>query len=113
MSTEKERAQVIQKLDDLVVVLGQIGEEIKQVNQQLKATVTSKQPEDIRLNFPEDLADMLTFEDKGDCTEIRPRQFLGSDNFARIASVVRGLGGEYVSAGKNSHFRVPKQKVTQ
>jgi hypothetical protein len=39
---------------------------------------------------------------------IRTKSFLGSDNFGKIAQVVRGLGGEYVSAGKASHFRVPK-----
>jgi hypothetical protein len=37
--------------------------------------------------------------------------FLGSENFAKIASAVRGMGGEYISAGKDSHFRVPKKKA--
>jgi hypothetical protein len=62
----------------------------------------------VKVAFPEDLAALLTFEDKGDMIVLKPRQFLGSENFAKIASVVRGLGGEYVSAGKNSHFKVPK-----
>jgi hypothetical protein len=62
----------------------------------------------VKVAFPEDLAALLTFEDKGDMIVLKPRQFLGSENFAKIASVARGLGGEYVSAGKNSHFKVPK-----
>jgi len=34
---------------------------------------------------------------------------LGSDNFRRVASIIRDqLSGEYISAGKDSHFRVPK-----
>jgi len=41
---------------------------------------------------------------------IKPRQFLGSENFAKIASTVRGIGGEYISAGKESHFRVPRKR---
>jgi hypothetical protein len=58
--------------------------------------------------FPEDLENLLSFEEKQDYIMIKPRQFLGSDNFAKIASIIRGIGGDYVSAGKGSHFRVPK-----
>lgn len=42
---------------------------------------------------------------------LRPKQFLGGQNFAGIAGIVqKELGGEYVSQGKGSHFRVPKVK---
>ena len=58
--------------------------------------------------FPEDLEALLTFEDKGDFIMVTPWQYLGSENFAKIASAVREAGGEYVSAGRSSHFRVPK-----
>jgi hypothetical protein len=67
--------------------------------------------EDIKMMFPEDLENLLNFEEKDDYIIIKPRQFLGSENFAKIASVVRGIGGDYVSAGKASHFRVPKKKT--
>lgn len=60
--------------------------------------------------FTQDLQAMLLFEAKkdkdGTFIFIKPRQYLGSDNFAKIASVVRDNGGAYVSAGKDSHFRV-------
>ena len=59
--------------------------------------------------FPEDLEALLGFQEKGDYIMVKPRQFLGSENFAKIASAVRGMGGEYISAGKDSHFRVPKK----
>jgi len=62
--------------------------------------------EQVKNNFPKDLAELLTFEIEENCTIIRPRQFLGSDNFAKIASIVRNLGGEYISAGKESHFKI-------
>lgn len=39
---------------------------------------------------------------------IKAKMFLGSDNFAKIAAIVRGLGGQYVSQGKQSHFEVSK-----
>jgi hypothetical protein len=53
---------------------------------------------------------LLSFEEKVEYIIIKPRQFLGSENFAKIASIVRGIGGDYVSAGKESHFRVPRKK---
>lgn len=62
-----------------------------------------------RMMFPNDLEALLTFEEKGDYITIKPRQFLGSENFAKIASAVRGVGGEYISAGKDSHFRIKKK----
>jgi len=71
----------------------------------------SKALEDVKSMFPEDLEDLLSFEEKDDYIIIKPRQFLGSDNFSKIASAVRQAGGEYVSAGKASHFKVPKQKA--
>jgi hypothetical protein len=58
----------------------------------------------VKAAFPGDLESLLTFEDKDDKIILKPRQFLGSETFVRIASVVRGLGGEYVSAGKGSHL---------
>ncbi len=74
---------------------------------------TSKQRslDDIRMSFPEELEARLSFDEKGDYIIIKPKQFLGSENFAKIASAVRGMGGEYISAGKDSHFRVPKKKA--
>jgi hypothetical protein len=71
----------------------------------------SQSIEDIRMMFPEELDNMLAFEDKGDYVMIKPKQFLGSENFAKIASTVRGIGGEYISAGRDSHFRVYKKKA--
>jgi uncharacterized protein YdhG (YjbR/CyaY superfamily) len=64
---------------------------------------------EIRNNFSKDLAELLTFEIKEDHAIIRPKQFLGSDNFAKVAAIVRNLGGEYVSAGKNSHFKIQRK----
>ena len=67
--------------------------------------------DDVCMSFPEDLEAKLTFEDKEAYITVKPKQFLGSDNFAKIATTIRGMGGEYISAGKDSHFRVPKKKT--
>jgi hypothetical protein len=132
MSEEKERiGNLVERIDELLVVLNRVAEDLRQVSGSLKSLVVSQisQPmgapaasepakperyakesvEDIKMMFPEDLENMLSFEEKEDYIMIKPRQFLGSDNFAKIASIVRGIGGDYVSAGKGSHFRVPKK----
>ncbi len=65
---------------------------------------------DVQKAFPEDLSAMLYFEEAEDYVLVKPRQYLGPDNFRRIATIVRDqLGGEYVSAGKDSHFRIPRK----
>jgi hypothetical protein len=138
MSEEKKNLEkLVQRIDELLMVLNQVAEDLRQVSISLKSIAVSQLPqplatpptlptpapaipkapermqaiEDIKMMFPEDLEDLLSFEEKEDYIMIKPRQFLGSENFAKIASVVRGIGGDYVSAGKASHFRVPKKRA--
>lgn len=60
----------------------------------------------VRVLFSKELEELLSFTVEDNYVVIRPKEFLGSENFAKIASVVRTTGGEYVSAGKDSHFKV-------
>ena len=78
-----------------------------------KVEVSSETMSDIDVikgTFPEYLVSLLefTFEREGRFIKAKPRQFLGSSNFAKIAAIVRELGGDYISAGKDSHFRIHK-----
>lgn len=66
--------------------------------------------EAVKAEFPSDLAELLSFEAEEHFTVLKPRRFLGSENFAKIAAVVRELGGEYISKGKDSHFKIPRKK---
>jgi hypothetical protein len=135
MTEEKEKIEnLTRKVDELTVILNGIMEDLRQVSASLKSIAVarftqpsavtaappsplpapqtggkSKAVEDIKMMFPEDLENLLSFEEKEDYVVIKPRQFLGSENFSKIASTVRGIGGEYISAGKASHFRVPKK----
>jgi hypothetical protein len=132
MSLDKEKVEnLTRRVDELVVILNGIMEDLRQVSASLKsiaisqitkpiaappisyalphAEEKSKALEDVKMMFPEDLENLLTFEEREDYIIIKPRQFLGSENFSKIASTVRGIGGDYVSAGKASHFRVPKK----
>jgi hypothetical protein len=134
VSEENKIERLVQRVDELLMVLNQVAEDLRQVSMSLKSIAISQLPqplatsptptpavpktsertqgiEDIKMMFPEDLENLLSFEQKEDFIIIKPRQFLGSENFAKIASVVRGIGGEYISAGKASHFRVPKKRT--
>jgi hypothetical protein len=134
MSEEKERIEKLaEKVDELLVVLSNIAEDLRIVSASLKSiavsqlaqptpTPTAPAPEtpqaekpldidDVKMMFPEDLEGLLNFEDKGEYIKITPRQYLGAENFAKIAQIVRGAGGDYISAGKESHFRIPKKRL--
>lgn len=88
----------------------------KSVEESLTVAAKTEEPqralsvEDVRALFPSNLEELLIFEKKDNTILVRPRRFLGSDNFAKIAHIVRSNGGEYISAGKQSHFRMPAKK---
>ena len=118
--------ELLQRIDQLLNVLNMISRDLAEISKSLKAvgapavtppltppvtepTEGMRTIEDVRVLFPSDLEEMLSFEESGNYIVIRPRRFLGSENFAKIASIVRGVGGEYISAGKQSHFKVPRE----
>ena len=114
--------ELSRKIDELLSVLNVISGDLAEVSKSLKAVsgsaatpAVSATPADkhtiegVKQAFSSELEGMLTFEESENYIIVRPRRFLGSENFAKIASIVRNLGGEYISAGKNSHFKVPKE----
>lgn len=130
MSAKKEKLDtLVERIDELLVVLKRISEDLRAVSTSIKSEVApqatkkatqaplpvtsgasaKKQLDNLRMAFSENLENLLEFEDKGDYLMVKPKGFLGSENFAKIASAVRGMGGEYISAGRDSHFRVYKK----
>lgn len=138
MSEEREiLGKLVERIDELLIVLNRVAEDLRQVSISLKSLAVPQlgQPsvpavptpsptpvptrtvgetqsiDDIKMMFPEELESLLNFEERDEYVIVKPRQFLGSENFAKIASAAREMGGEYISAGKASHFRIPKQKT--
>jgi len=64
----------------------------------------------VKKMFPAKYLPHMSFEDVGDNIRISLLKYLGKEDFAKIASIVRDASGEYVPAGKNSHFNIPKVK---
>ena len=125
MLTGEEKVSIEEmsrKVDELLNVLNVIAGDLTELSKSLKAFTKSVAASEVSVEpsgrkrdiaevkkaFSSELAGMLLFEDRQELVVVKPRRFLGSDNFAQIASIIRDLGGEYVSAGKNSHFKVPK-----
>jgi hypothetical protein len=131
MAADKEKLEdLLEKIDEILRGLKVISDDLRTVSASLKSMAVGqithptpqaptpaaregaggqKTVEDIRMSFPPDLENLLNIDERNDYIIIKPKQFLGSENFAKIASAVRGMGGEYISAGKDSHFRVPKK----
>jgi hypothetical protein len=121
----------LRRIGEVLDVLKRISEDLEDISTSLRrsSTPTAQAPvsgepvaapsaetvtsvgrglEDVKMLFTKEMEAMLLYEDKGDFIKVTPRQYLGSDNFAKIASIVREVGGEYISAGRDSHFRIPK-----
>jgi hypothetical protein len=134
MAADREKLEnLLERIDEILLVLKGISDDLRTVSASLKSMAVSQithpaQPsqapgaqggyekgqktvEDVRTSFPPDLENLLNIDERNEYIIIKPKQFLGSENFAKIASAVRGMGGEYISAGKDSHFRVPKKKA--
>lgn len=69
--------------------------------------------EKAKMLFPNVLCELLLFEEKAGYVIIKPRMFLGTENFAEVSRIVREAKGEYISAGKDSHFRIPLLQQTE
>ena len=130
MSEKKPSTEeVLQRIDQLLVVLKDVLQDLSDISRTLKATVPPqpsvaapaptpmpsmptgplRSAKDVRTMFTTEFENMLNFTETPQYIIIKPRQFLGSDNFAKIAAIIRSNGGEYISAGKESHFRIPRE----
>ena len=103
-----------QEDQDLIQLLIEIRNAHTVMAEAINAYLEAKAPPEIKVErismlFPEGLRALLRFEEKGEWIIIQPRRFLGSENFAKIATIVKENKGRYVSAGKASHFRIPKR----
>lgn len=137
MSEKQNVEEILRRLDEVLPVLKSVLSDLQEISKSLRSISPAPTPsapvpqpspmpeapktpaptpagrrrgvQDVRMMFPQELEDLLNFTEKDDYIMIKPRQYLGSENFAKIASIIRGAGGQYISAGKDSHFRIPKQ----
>jgi len=133
MSEKPDVEELLRRLDEMLIILRGVLGDLQEIVTLLRSmgppstkptvpsppkpvTVPTPAPTpgmrgipEVKRMFPSELEGLLNFNEKENYIIIKPRQYLGSDNFAKIASIIRGAGGEYISAGKDSHFRIPKE----
>ena len=117
MSMEDSRIDdLLRRIDQLLNILTMVTKDLSEVANDLKSLrpkpaplETASDVERVQNAFPPELKAMLSFEDSGGYVIVKPRRFLGSENFAKVASIIREIGGEYISSGRESHFRVKKK----
>ena len=122
MSEKVTIEELSRRIDQLLSILTIISRDLTEISESLKvisipttpgarsatASEETRTISDVKTLFPSDLGELLIFEETEDYVIIKIRRFLGSDNFSKIAAIVRSVDGEYVSAGKDSHFKVSK-----
>jgi len=98
MLTEFEAA--VAKMKQQIAKLVGVAEQAQQ-----KPAQQDVQLEQLKQMFGE-LASYLSFDMRDGKAVVTPRKFLGSEDFAKVARIVRDQGGQYISAGKESRFEI-------
>jgi len=105
-----------ERIDELVGILMLILQDLEEIKEALGSVGGEAKPEsltidDVQRVFPDNLAGTVYFEETDEHIIVRPRGYLGPDTFKEIAGIVRDrLGGDYVSAGRDSHFLIPRRR---
>jgi len=106
---------VAEKLDSVIAGQDAIMQQIEEIKQFIKGFAAQQNREltvdDVKQALQAYQKDLI-FSETDLNIIVRPDGYLGRDKFKSISSVLRSLqpATEYVSAGKESHFRVPKVK---
>ncbi|UCH03176.1 MAG: hypothetical protein JSV20_05225 [Candidatus Bathyarchaeota archaeon] len=58
----------------------------------------------------EEYREDIEIREETDKITVKLKGYLGREKFAAIASIIKGLCGEYISAGKESRFIILKEK---
>jgi len=111
-------AEIRNWLEDVTEIIKAIDELIDMHTAKLegKPVETTPKLEDIKKAFPNQLLDKIEVTESEGMIFIKPKKFLGSKLFASLAEVCKQLGGEYISMGRDSHFRIvktPKEEETR
>lgn len=116
--TDLERLSRLEtQYQELADIIEQLAKDLElasvNLHHGLKGQRAETQPQQTTIDklLPPELTELLTVTTQGEYVTLKPRQFLGSEAFAKIASAVKAAGGEYVSAGRDSHFRILSKLV--
>jgi len=104
--------ELLDLLNDFADGLAAITAKLKNSLQQIQKKHENPQLLD-KLALPNELKQLLSAEIKENQLLLKPKRYLGAENFSKIMEALKPLEGKYVSQGKNSHFTIPLDKVKQ
>jgi len=105
--------------EDLLDILNEFADALEAATVKLRENIKQiqKKPDNPqlldKLNLPNELKTLLNAETKENMVILKPKRYLGAENFAKIMEALKPFEGKYVSQGKNSHFQIPLEKVKQ
>ena len=102
------------KLEALADRMDALTKEADAITKEIYALIQKQTvPRDISIDsiekqFTEEQIPFLAVTDEGSYIRVEFTEFKSKDMFADVAKRVTGMGGEWISDGKNSHFKIPK-----
>jgi len=105
--------------EDLLDILNEFADALEAATVKLRENIKQiqKKPDNPqlldKLNLPNELKTLLNAETKENMVILKPKRYLGTENFSKIMEALKPYEGKYVSQGKNSHFTIPLEKVKQ
>ena len=100
MSKNREEFEVVEAKAGVADNVTILEPEVQLPNQ------TTGKVQKVENSFSDKLQSLLEFTDMGDYVKVKPRQYL-KDDFKRVAGICRSLNAQYISAGKDTHWRIP------
>lgn len=104
---ESERISLKAELDET--------DDLKQTFIKVKAHVFQLHKEKLNLEiiqkvkerFLDKWVERIDFSHQENFIIVKTKQYLNTDDFEELRAIIKDFGGEYVSAGKDSHFKIP------
>ena len=97
---------ITQRLRDSADLLNRVAKDLIIIAKDLRPPITV---ESVQGLFSEEQLGVLKVSDEGEFVKVTLLKYLVGDKFADIAGRVKDVEGEWVSQGKESHFRIPKE----
>lgn len=112
------KKKLVEEIHEKELLIEAVSGMLEKENGGFKKLSAETKPRDVNVHevtvdsvkeaFPEDLRPYLTISDEQSYIKVKS-DYVETEIFRRISGVAKDtLGGEYVSAGKNTHFKIPK-----
>jgi len=104
---ESERISLkaeLDETDDLKQTFNKVKTHVFQLHKEkLNLEIIQK----VKERFLDKWVERIDFSHQENFIIVKTKQYLNTDDFEELRAIINDFGGEYVSAGKDSHFKIP------